>query len=150
MTLHLNYRDVARANIEHFDRLGAFHGYGDCLYHYFDFDFDKDGDPCVPTNFCCAIGICDVSKELEEWNEDPVDTLVTNDKLTTDNVAKLLLIQMLHDYKTTGDKTFDEWANMRCIHKGTRYIHIDYINLQSPDDLTPELYKEIMAKIASE
>lgn len=148
MTLHLNYRDVARANIEQFDRLGGFHGYYDCLYHYFDHAPDTETEE-IPTDFACAIGICDVNNELEEWNDDSVSMLIERGHITTDNEEKLILIQRLHDYCASGGnhESFAHWVNHNAITK----INIpDYMNLQSPNDLTPKVYKEIMAKIASE
>lgn len=141
--LHLNYREVAQANIDEFDRLGAFHGFNNCLYHYGD------------THFGCAIGIIDRKNELS-----PADSciriLLNEGTISTDNRDRLTFIQILHDYKAQSPEmtfivasaTYDSSPPSTNIIPPSVY---DLVNkITKPADLTRDLYKEIMRRLATE
>lgn len=172
--LQLNYREVAQTNIDKFEELGAFHGYKTCNYHYFDtLDGEDWGDD---PKFHCAIGVCDTKdRVLAEDNECSVRRLASDGLLEADNLERLSFIQALHDYHAGADVWEDSPYGFigRCTmqvlwpdgwDKPPSYKPIDpehripipecVADLVAPiklaKDITPELYKEIMRRIAAE
>lgn len=144
--LHLNYREVAQANIDQFDRLGAFRGETDCLYHYF-------GEDDEVTNIGCAIGIMDAKNELLHDNDISIGALFATrrDLVTVDNLSRLLFIQALHDFRT--GRWPDNSFTARCASTPISIPDcvLDLVReIRKPGDLTPELYKKIMARLAAE
>jgi hypothetical protein len=126
MALKLNVRDVAQANIDKFDQLGAFHGETDCTYHY-------------PSGFGCAVGICD--EEMLLNGRGSIASLNDKNKIETDDITTLTFIQRLHDYKTSTTYYAPYNSNFLTIPSSVRHLTS---KINDPDDLTPELYKEIM------
>jgi len=148
--LNLPYKQVAQRNIDEFDRLGAFNGATGCVYHYYK---DEDGGDIllshgvVLTNFGCAIGICDTDRLLACENYEPIRGLV-GEIVETDNVQRLSFIQMLHDYKTGAERTFTAFLNGDAPCPGC--VRDLCEGIKNPDDLTPEIYKEIMRRLVEE
>jgi hypothetical protein len=133
MPLTLNFRDVAQRNIDEFDRLGGFHGQTMCRYRY-------DG----PGNLGCAIGICfppnfslssgDMGRKIRAINGEG--------RIVTDSTDALQLMQSLHDYRAQ-----DTAIPFSHFYGGRDFGVVPFLRRAS--DLTPELYKEIMTKIAA-
>jgi hypothetical protein len=133
MPLTLNFRDVAQRNIDEFDRLGGFHGQTVCRYRY-------DG----PGNLGCAIGICfPPDFHLSSgYNGASIRDINDEGSIVTDSTDALQLMQSLHDYRA--QDTAIPFPHFYC---GRDFGVVPFLRRAS--DLTPELYKEIMAKIAA-
>jgi hypothetical protein len=125
MTLKLSVRDVAQTNIDKFDQLGAFHGETECKYHY-------------SNGYDCAIGICDPEFVLND-NTKIIRWFLEMGFIEADNIDGIEFIQRLHDYRILVSRPLKPyWIEMP-------YSVWELIEkIQKPDDLTPELYKEIM------
>jgi hypothetical protein len=143
MSLMLKFREVARKNIEDFDRLGGFHGAYACLYHY--------GDPNDPNDLGCAIGICDPD-HLFDNNMGSVDLLVDYGVLVADDLTRFILIQVMHDYvalrREISFKRFFSICAVGCVPPDYLNDLLDKVTCWA--DMTPEIYKECMRRIADE
>ena len=138
MTLHLVAKEVAQTNIDKFNELGAFNGEDTCEYHY------------EQRPFHCAIGVCDPKEELLGAQE-PIDILIEMGSVTTDDPNLLKFIQVLHDYRTRDDEVDYDFV-YRCTHPDNICIPPIVYELVSPiknpGDVTPELYIEVMRRLA--
>jgi hypothetical protein len=171
MTIRLNYKDVAQKNIDDFGRLGAFLGASGCYYAYDNGTLERNDVEGVG----CAIGICFPFVcgviELPEGedgysdNESPIKVLIEDVKsVVTDNQKRLEFIQALHDYRT--GSTWRSFLS-RCTEEPngrgsltdldeSRRIEIpnsvlDLVkDIIEPRDVTPALYKEVMARLVAE
>ena len=135
MPLALNVRDVARANIEHFDRLGAFSGETTCAYHYRD-------------SVGCAIGIMDDPQcpRLPRDNK-RIDCYIDDGAVETDDPDTLVFIQDLHDFAATATREGVAAGDWEWSRAPTQAIQDLAEGLEERSDLTPELYKQIMQMI---
>jgi hypothetical protein len=140
MTIQLNYREVAQANIDQFDRLGAFRGEHECRYHY-------------PDGSACAIGVC-LPKEAVTacMNEEGVHRLICKDIIETDNLTRLKFIQAVHDYRIRANFSGSPVASLTtwCMSSAPGFMKDLVSQVSQPADLTPELYKAIMQRLVDE
>jgi hypothetical protein len=151
MPLHLIAKEVAQANIDHFDRLGAFLGQDECRYHY-----------DLPGNVGCAIGILDregclVDFEDEDGDDveiqsEPITRLAKDfpDLVVIEDADRVDFIQRLHDYKISGNtgearKAFDAHFDVHIPDEVLDLVK----GIALAGDLTPDLYKEIMRRLAA-
>jgi hypothetical protein len=157
MALRLNYKDVAQKNIDDFGRLGAFLGASGCYYAYDNGTLERNNVEGVG----CAIGICFPFVcgviELPEGedgysdNESAIKVLIEDVKsVVTDNQKRLEFIQALHDYRT--GSTWPSFLS-RCTEEPIEIPDsvLDLVKeIIEPQDVTPALYKEVMARLVAE